>query len=411
MTELAAAGGAPPLVNPHQAQAVEAVLYSPYRGVAWAGAAGAGKSWGAALAMLLHAQRFEAPLVLLGGQAIDTLRGNLAPPLEHWARRLGLSYRYIGNPPAFRIGTAEFELRGLQDADSCRRIQGRNYCGAFVDELTACHPDSWDMLLTRLRTPGARWLVTFNKLGPRHWTKLRVYDNAEGLNCLLLESTDADNPHLPEDYRASVRRAGALAPHQYQRLVLNQWAAPEGQIYPYWDDEAWGEALAGQPCVAGVDYGESGVTAAVFLQRVPERPEGWAATGEYWHDGHQRERRSPEEHARAIKAAAPGPLTRCYVDPSAPALRDALRRQGLAVRAAYNKADGYELTGGWLQESGLTLDAARLPALVTELEDLVYNAHGKPDPKCSDHATDALRYVVCGVHPRRARRFSFEVSG
>ena len=216
----------------------------------------------------------------------------------------------------------------------------------------------------------------------------------------------------------SISAEGVLATHQRRRLVENQWAAPEGLVYPDWDS-ADGTPLRGQPCTVGVDYGESGVTAAVFLQRVDRQSalflaqkapspsvrgldaHQWLVCAEWYYDGRTQGYLSPEEQARRIKNAAPGPIAACYVDPSAPSLRHALEQVVPAYRA-YNRERGYDITNGDLQSRTLLIDDGQCPSLVSELEELVYNARGdKPDPNCSDHATDALRYAACAVTAQR----------
>ena len=394
-------------LNPHQTRAVKTIIQSDRRGVIWAGSAGSGKTWGAALAMILHGLRFRPRpvLMLLGGKDVGTIRGNLAEPIEHWADLLNLDYRYSPGGSVYRIDNITWELRGLQDAQSYRRIQGRTYYGALIDELPNIHRDAWDMVRTRLRPPGggAKWMATFNKLGPRHWTRTQVYDKATELNALVIDSLLSDNPKLTPDYVSDISKG--MAPHQHKRLVENQWAAPSGQVYPVWTAFDKASELAGLPCIAGMDYGESSISAAVYLQRVPAAhvPPGapdlpiWAVTAEYYHDASTQGPRNATEHAAAIRRAAPGPVAQAYCDPSAVSLRRACELH-FPTSSAWSDALGYGLTDGALQAQRLLIDDRACPALATEIEDLVYNSRmDKPDPACADHATDSLRYGWCGI--------------
>ena len=194
-----------------------------------------------------------------------------------------------------------------------------------------------------------------------------------------------------------------LQQHQRQRLIQNEWASPEGQVYPIW--EICDVDLGATPCIVGVDYGESGVSAAVYLQRYEGN---WVATAEYYHDGHRQGKRDGVQHAQAIKQHAPGPITKALIDPSARDLRHALRRAGVNAINAYNKADGYDITNGGLQSGALRINSNRCSALVTEIEDLVYDQRmNKPDLNCADHATDCLRYAYCDVAPMRKATKNF----
>ena len=388
-------------LNPHQKLALNSILNSSQRGLIWAGSTGSGKTWGAALAMLLHGMSFSPrpALMLLGGRDVTTVRGNLAEPIERWADQLGLQCHYSAGGSVYRIANIIWEVRGLLDGQSYRRIQGRTYYGALIDELPNVHRDAWDMVRTRLRPPGGggKWAVTFNKLGPRHWTKTQVYDRAPELNALVIDSLLKDNPTLSADYVSDIARG--MASHQHKRLVENQWAAPAGQVYPVWTPMRAPETLKGQPCIAGIDYGESGVSAAVYLQRLPgtPAPAQWLVSAEYYHDAQTQGARNAEQHAQHIVRAAPGPIVHAHVDPSAVSLRRACE-QRFPCSGAWNDARGYDLTDGALQAGKLLLDDGACPALATEIEDLVYNERmDKPDRSCADHATDCLRYAWCGL--------------
>ena len=357
---------------------------------------------------MLHGMQYDRPIQqLLGGKDVDTIRGNVDEPIFHWAKELGQPCKYIGNPTHYQIGKQRWEVRGLADSQSYRRIQGREYAGVMIDELTNVHPDAWDMAQTRMSVPGAKFCVTFNKLSPRHWTKLRVYDNAPALRAVVKNSLMTDNLTLPDDFIEIMTEGGNLQEHQRKRLVENQWASPEGQVYPHWTLDT--SKAGAVPCYVGVDYGESGVTAAVYLQRTTQG--FWLVTGEYYYDGRRQGKREAIKHAQAIVQAAPGNIVNAYVDPSAVALKDALRKVGVSVSNAYNDAKGYDITNGALQDESLRINDIKCPALVTEIEDLIYNeTTQKPDNSCADHSTDCLRYVWCGVTPIRAATYGTRYS-
>jgi len=376
-----------------QARIVSAVLDGEHRIVLLPGGAGSGKTWGAVLGLALHCRKYPRALCLVAGQSVDTVRRNVEPALAHWSALFGLPYRYHASPPAYSVGSAHWEVRGLADAVSYTRIQGRTYHGVMVDELSTIHESSWDMILTRLRTEGAKAIATFNKLSPHHWTKTRVVDKAAELRAVVLESRLTDNPHLAGDFVSSMLEGGGLARHQYQRLVENQWAAPEGLVYPYWH-YAESEGPPG-PVVAGADYGESGVSAAVYLRRTPD---GYNVVGEYYWDARHRGYRDAAGHAGGILQGAPGALAGVYYDPSAVSLGEALRRAGTVALPGWNDKRGYDITNDHLQSGRVKLVERAVPALLTEMEQLIYNSRlDMPDPSCIDHATDALRYVVCGI--------------
>ena len=393
MVELALSG--------FQREIAQHMLYGKEPWLLLPGGAGSGKTFGATLGLVLRSQIPSIYPRLVTGLDLSTVVGNTRPGIEHWCDAIGLSFRYHPNPATYFVGGVPIEIRGLADESSYKRIQGRTYVDVLIDELTTVAETAWDMLLTRLRAPGAKGVATWNKLGPRHWTKLRVRDNLEALGGRVMESLPSDNPTLPQEFLDRLQAGGGLAQHQYSRLVLNLDASPDGRVYPHWLESNL--LFKGAPCYVGVDYGESGVTAAVYAQAVNGGGETkWVVVGEYYYDGKRQGKRDSNRHAQAIKEAAPGRIMHAWVDPTARDLKASLRRARVAATNAYTDLTGYDITNGMLQRGEMVINDRRCPSLATEVEDLVYQrvrgvTVDRPDPACQDHATDCLRYVACGL--------------
>ena len=126
-------------------------------------------------------------------------------------------------------------------------------------------------------------------------------------------------------------------------MVLGEWAAMEGQIWPSeLIDRACGAPPAGdrKGYLLAVDYAHSSVTHALLLARCGE--EMWVL-GEWRHDAKKRGQLSEPEQADRINThlVAGLPVARVVVDPSAPAMRaalmDALR---LPARGADDRRGG-----------------------------------------------------------------------
>jgi len=133
----------------------------------------------------------------------------------------------------------------------------------------------------------------------------------------------------------------------------------------------------------------------VYLRRTDG---GYAVVGEYYHDARHRGYRDAAGHAVGIINGAPGALAGVYYDPSAVSLGEALRRAGTVALPGWNDKRGYDITNDHLQSGRVKLVERACPALLTEMEQLIYNSRlDMPDPSCVDHATDALRYAVCGI--------------
>ena len=195
-------------------------------------------------------------------------------------------------------------------------------------------------------------------------------------------------------------------------MVLGEWAAMEGQIWPSeLIDRACGAPPVGERkgYLLAVDYAHSSVTHALLLARHGE--ETWVL-GEWRHDAQKRGQLSePEQAERIVTHLVAGlPLARIVVDPSAPAMRAALT-DALKVTARGAVADvvpGVQLVRRLMDVGRLRVNAKACPELVREMHGYVWDERwarvGEDRPvKANDHGCDALRYAVhTGAAPRSA---------
>ena len=187
-------------------------------------------------------------------------------------------------------------------------------------------------------------------------------------------------------------------------MVLGEWAAMEGQIWPSeLIDRACGAPPVGDRTgyLLAVDYAHSSVTHALLLARCGE--EMWVL-GEWRHDAKKRGQLSePEQAERIVTHLVAGhPVARVVVDPSAPAMRaaltDALQDSRLAARwLTWCRAFSW-CGGSWT--SAVCASTRRLAlSLVREMHGYVWDERwakvGEDRPvKHADHGCDALRYAV-----------------
>ncbi len=383
-------------VSNFQRRLLSAVLDSPHRITLLPGGRGGGKTFGAVLALMLLGQRMERPLMLLGGTTYQNIRNNAEGAVEFWAEALKLSYRWPTGASRLQVGDQRWEVKGMQRTLGKSQVQGRTYSGAFIDETTETLEENFKMLFTSVRAPGSRLILAWNPVHTDHWVEELLLKDPEAIDAEVLHSTMGDNKFLEADVQEALHNRALYRDFEWQRLILGLPADPEGLVYPHWTAYGDGGHLAGNPCVVGADYGESGVTAAVYFQQ--DTTGTWVVTREYYYDGHIRGRRSAEAQARDIVEAAPGRILAAYVDPASPALRNALLAIGCPAMQAWNDAKGYDLTNAALQGEQLVIDQDKCPALTQQLRRLVYNARLlAPDPACVDHSTDALRYGWCGI--------------
>lgn len=368
-------------------------------GLAW-GATNSGKTYRIARHFVRRCA-LNARKQLLIGANLKLLRGEVIPLIQHHARtyRVPCS-KYHVQMGQMNVGRSlVIVIAGNKDGDEDRLRTYHGIDSVMAEEVTAMPEDFFDMALTRQSphpdtgTLGPVW-ASCNPSIPTNWVKTRLDNGRWPHDEMFLVK---DNPTLtPEQVQAFEEQfTGVFA----QRMIEALWAAPEGLIYPTWEratvEEA--EALRGQPCWLGGDYGFSSVTAAVYFQK--DASGRFIVTDEYYYDAHaMAAKRDPTEHAMHIVNRAPGPILRGYIDPSALDLKDALHDKGVVVVNGHNKADGYGVTDGALQKERIVICTEKAPALTREIQSLVYNRIGTgPDSNCIDHATDSLRYGACGI--------------
>ena len=384
------------LLNDFQRDLIrEIVVRNVYRTLLLPGGRYSGKTSGGMLGLMLHGERNPDPDMfgmVLGGTTLDNIRANCSPAVRFWAKQMGWGeVHWPRKAGEIQVGSQKWEIVGLKDSDGATRVQGRNFFGAYVDELSETLEDNFDMLYTSIRGHElVKLIAAWNPKEPGHWVQ-KLINNPENWYARVFHSTMEQNQFADKRSIEAFNKEGALRPHEYQRLVLGLPAQPEGLIFPMWTkvehDPTWT-----MPCVAGVDFAESGTSAAEYIQ---SKGSDHRLTMEFYHDARNDGYLNPTELAKEIKKKAPGNLVRAYVDPAAPGLIQELRKIGVSAVAADNTKRGYDYTHKLLAEETVKVVAENCPGWVTEVGAYVYGKNSdKPAPSCVNHAMDAGRYVI-----------------
>lgn len=360
----------------------------------WFGGQRSGKTTGSAMAMSLFGMRLleghaGVPLIL-GGRRIRSIETNVLPPLREVAETLGLRYRYYRGDGVVRTGPVDWWMYGGGREDSQAALQGITAAGALIDELPKLARTFWDEVVARCSIPEARIIATGNPEGPSHWCKTELID---GGRCAYQLSNPVDNSHL--DAAVVLRYREQYSGHMAARRVEGQWAAASGLVYPRWEYAPVDLIPSGEFEVA-CDWGTATVTAALLIGSLGDR---WVVWDEYYHDARRdgSDERSPTEHAAGVTAMAAGRTGTIVLDPSAAALRLALRDAGWRVRRGNNDVlMGIDVTNDALM-SARVLVHPRCVNLIRELNTHRWDETALEDGvdrpvKRDDHGPDALRY-------------------
>jgi predicted phage terminase large subunit-like protein len=204
----------------HPAQ--KAFLHSDvlYRG--FVGGIGCGKSWIGSWDLIRRSRPGRLYMVLAPTYAMladSTFRSFLAVTDQLGLAETGDVKR--SPPPSIKLATgAEVLFRSTDDPE---RLRGPNLSGAWMDEASLMHADTFAIVIGRLREQGEQgWLsATFTPKGKAHWT---YHTFATGRpDTAIFRARTRDNPFLPKNFYGSIRQqyTSALAAQELEGAFVD----------------------------------------------------------------------------------------------------------------------------------------------------------------------------------------------
>ena len=317
-------------VSPKQAELLAFADRPPtkLRMLAAQGTVRSGKTYGASLAFFRHTQRLgplkgDVTHAVIGAN-FSTLKATIWQLLVEFS---GDNYAWNGQERVLTIRGVKYKFLANTDVRSEHRLMGYTFHSVLYDEAVLTERDFYEKVLTRCSSKASKvWLLT-NPGHPASWVKQEM-DAGRFEQVLYFSFPDNADPEFdPVQYEADQR--SKLSGAQATRLLDNEWAAAEGQIYPQFEVVAAADLPAAHIVdrAVAVDPAYASEYAAIYVART--RKGNHLVTGEYsWVFAEQGDR-TPAEHARAViegASAAPldgyWPTPRAYlVDPAAAADR------------------------------------------------------------------------------------------
>ena len=219
-------------------------LAADEKDVLYGGAAGGGKSYAMIVDPLRYAHR-SAHRALILRRSMPELREMIDKSRELYPQAFpGAKFREVEKLWNFPSG-AKVEFGFLERDADVYRYQGQAYSWIGFDEITHLPTEfSWNYLASRLRTtdPEIQTYLrcTANPGGVgSHWVKKRYIEPSEhnksflgkdGLTRKFIPAKLADNPYLSEDgvYEQMLK---SLPPTQRQQLLEGNWDVAEGAAF------------------------------------------------------------------------------------------------------------------------------------------------------------------------------------
>ena len=247
-------------------------LAADEKDVLYGGAAGGGKSYAMIVDPLRYAHR-PAHRALILRRSMPELREMIDKSRELYPQAFpGAKFREVEKLWNFPSG-AKVEFGFLERDADVYRYQGQAYSWIGFDEITHLPTEfSWNYLASRLRTtdPEIKTYLrcTANPGGVgSHWVKKRYIEpnesnqsflGSDGLTRKFIPAKLVDNPYLAKDgiYEQMLK---SLPPLQRKQLLEGNWDVAEGAAFVEFDPEVHVIAPFELPIawerVKGIDYG------------------------------------------------------------------------------------------------------------------------------------------------------------
>jgi PBSX family phage terminase large subunit len=296
---------------------------------------------------------------------------------------------------------------GAQNEGAIGAIQGKTFSLVYCDEMTLYPESIIDMIDTRLSNPHSMGFASMNPSHPKHKCKQWIDKSEEGdKNYYSLHFTLDDNPFLEDAYKLRIKNSlsGLFAKRNFYGL----WCLAEGAIFDFFDPKTHvvrKPPRAAEYWIAGIDYGTSNAFACVLIgvnsgKQTQLGKKMWVEKEYYWDSKRTNRQKTNKEYVDDLVNFFDGyAIKAIYIDPSAAAFKEELRRKGYHPVDADNDVDNgiQKLCAEMKDGNFLIMD--NCTNLIREVESYVWDPKqaekGYDEPlKKDDHAIDSCRYAV-----------------
>ena len=397
-------------------------LAAPEIDVLYGGAAGGGKSYAMLVDPLRYAHR-AAHRALILRRSMPELRELIDKSRELYPQAFhGCKFREVEKLWNFPSG-AKIEFGFLERDADVYRYQGQAYSWIGFDEITHLPTEfSWNYLASRLRTtdseiePYLRCTANPGGVGA-HWVKKRYlspappnasFEGTDGLTRKFIPARLEDNPYLAKDGRYQ-QMLEALPDIQRRQLLEGNWDITEGAAFTEFDLNKHivipFDIPIGWERLKGIDYGYASESACIWGAVDPTD-----GTLIIYRELYRKNLTGVDLGSMITQMEVQDPYSvQGVLDTSAwartgttgPTVGETLQRAGHKLRRAdKNRIQGKIQIHEYLrvQQSG----RPRLqifntcPNLIRELQGIPLDKNNPEDvdTHASDHAYDALRYLI-----------------
>ena len=232
---------------------------------------------------------------------------------------------------------------GIKDKGAIGYIQGTTMSIFYGDEMTLYPPEVIALIDTRLSCPWSVGFGTMNPTYPTHLIKQWIDAGLKGdKNYYSLHYTLDDNPYVDEEYKARIAKSTGIF---YKRNYLGLWCLAEGAIFDFFDKDLHVRKTPPRAVdyfIAGIDVGTSNAFACLVVGvSIGKNGESgaimWVENEYFWDFRKTQKAKTNLEYANDLEAfLEPYGCKVLYIDPSAAAMKEELRRKGMHTVDANN---------------------------------------------------------------------------
>lgn len=363
----------------------------------WEGSIRSGKTYASLWRFIDEAKHGPAGDFAIISRTYDSFDRNIYPELE---KILGNHVQYLRGKRQIYIKERKCHVITADDSSAEAKIRGCTLAGAYVDEITIIPENVFIMLLGRLSVANSKLFGTTNPDSPYHWCKKWMEENPD---VKTFKFHIDDNPFIEEAKKQELKRQ--FKGLWYKRFIEGKWVQAEGAIYDFFDEKMHvidNPEFQANYYVCGVDYGTTNPCAFVLVGYNPHHyPNIWVEDEYYYNSRiHQRQKTDAEYVEDLAKFIQFRNVQAIYIDPSAASFRAALVKAGIdsIIDANNDVNNGIGFTAMKLSDGALKI-CRKCKNLIAEFQSYVWDEKsvklGIDKPKKeSDHALDALRYVM-----------------
>lgn len=198
------------------------------------GGAGSGKSYFVMQKIILKALDSQRK-VLIVRKVGATLKESV------WSLTLELIHTGGLTPAVKQINKSDLTIeflngsvllfKGLDDSEKIKSING--ITDIVIEEATEITLDDFTQLNLRLRSkkPNNQIHLMFNPVSKANWV-YKYFFEAKPDNCVIVQTTYKDNPHLPKEYVDSLHALENKNPAYYKIYVRGEFATLDKLVFP-----------------------------------------------------------------------------------------------------------------------------------------------------------------------------------